>query len=105
MNGSILEGAFDRRAFERINCNRGGLLCAPGVKKLSAYTMRNASEQGIGLRLHPGCRLLTTKFLTVEEGFWIVRECRLVWRQGDFAGAEFIDHKRPRAPITIGREA
>jgi hypothetical protein len=105
MNDVNLENGFDRRAFERVHRNRGGLLCAPGVKELSRYTMRNSSERGIGLRLQPNCRPLIAKFLTVEEGFWVVRECRLVWRKGDFVGAEFIDRKRPRTQIAIRREA
>jgi hypothetical protein len=92
----IPESALERRAIQRTNCNRGGLLCIPGSKKLFPYTIRDSSEWGIGLKLHSNLRL-HPHFLVVEEGSWAVRQCRLLWREGGFAGAEFIDRtKSPR---------
>jgi hypothetical protein len=81
----------DQRRVERVRCNRGALLCIPKLKNLFAFTVRDMSERGIGMRLHPNCRLLPVEFMVAEEGLRNVRRCRLVWRENDFAGAEFID--------------
>jgi hypothetical protein len=67
------------------------VLCIPGLKRLFSLALRNASQRGVGIRLHSSVRLLPVEFLIAEEGFWTVRRCRLAWRDGDFAGAEFID--------------
>jgi hypothetical protein len=89
----IPESAMERRAFQRTSCNRGGLLCIPGSKKLVPYTIRDVSERGLGLKLHDKLDL-RPHFLVVEEGSWAVRQCHLLWREGGFAGAEFLDRTR-----------
>jgi hypothetical protein len=94
MTDLIHENASDRRIFERTISNRGALLCIPRLKNLFSFTMRDASERGIGMRLHSNCRLFPLEFMIVEERSWTVRQCRLIWRQGDFAGAEFVDRKK-----------
>ena len=81
----------DQRRIARVKRNRGALLCIPRLKNLVSFTVRDISERGIGMRLHPNCRMLPTEFMVAEEGLHNVRRCRLVWREHDFAGAEFIN--------------
>jgi hypothetical protein len=86
---SNLENEFDKRAFERTPCNRGALLRI--LNDIFSFTIRDASERGIGIRLHSRLPLIPVEFLISEDGFKTARRCRLVWREGDFAGAEFPD--------------
>jgi hypothetical protein len=88
------EDEFERRASERTPHNRGALLRIPGINDLFSFTARDASDLGIGIRLHFDLPLLPIDFDISEDGFRTVRRCRLVWRESIFAGAEFID--RPR---------
>ena len=89
-----LENEFDRRAFERTSSNCGALLRI--LNDICSFTIRDASERGIGIRLHSRLPLLPVKFMISEDGFKTAERCRLVWREGDFAGAEFVD--RPGSP-------
>jgi len=86
---SNLENEFDKRAFERTPCNRGALLRI--LNDIFSFTIRDASERGIGIRLHSRLPLIPVEFLISEDGFKTARRCRLVWREGEFAGAEFAD--------------
>jgi hypothetical protein len=86
---SNLENEFDKRALERTPCNRGALLRI--LNDIFSFTIRDASERGIGIRLHSRLPLIPVEFLISEDGFKTARRCRLVWREGDFAGAEFAD--------------
>jgi len=90
----IFDAARDRRMSERTRCHRGALFCIPKMKNLFSFTVRNISKRGLGMRLHASCRLLPTEFVIVNEDVWTIRRCRLIWRQGDFAGAEFINQSR-----------
>jgi hypothetical protein len=84
-----LENEFDRRAFERTPCNRGALLRI--LNDIFPFTIRDTSERGIGIRLHSRLPLIPVELMISEDGFKTARQCRLVWREGDFAGAEFTD--------------
>jgi hypothetical protein len=93
LNELIFDAARDRRLSARTRCHRGALFCIPKVKNLFSFTVRNISRRGLGMRLHTSCRLLPIDFVIVDEGVWTVRRCRLIWRQGDFAGAEFTNQR------------
>jgi hypothetical protein len=85
------EVKLDRRKNERTKCHRGALLCIPRRKNLFSFSVRDRSARGIGMQLHPGCRLLPVEFMVADEGSWTVQHCRLAWRDGDFAGVAFVD--------------
>lgn len=106
LNDPTFDGVFDRRRFSRAPVNRGALLCISGLKSFYAFTVRDASGYGIGMRLHQSPHLLPIEFMIAEEALvltaddgkfaaccWTTRRCRLVWREGDFAGAAFIDRR------------
>jgi hypothetical protein len=94
----ILTDIMDRRAAGRTQCNRGAIIGIPGLKRLFSFTVRDASDRGVGMRIHSKLVMLPVEFIICEERFWTVRQCRLIWREGDFAGAEFIDNKKLDAP-------
>jgi hypothetical protein len=87
----VFEDFFDRRKSARTHCNRGGLIGVSGLKRLFFFTVQDASELGIGMRLHSTFALLPIEFVICAERLLIARRCRLAWRKGDVAGAEFAD--------------
>jgi hypothetical protein len=94
LNDYLFDDEFERRSSERPPSNRGALLRIPGVNDLFSFTVRDASGRGIGMRLHFNLSLLSIDFEMSEDGFRMVRRCRLIWRDSYFAGAEFIDGPR-----------
>ena len=94
VNDTSFEDEFERRASERTPSNRGALLRVQGINDLFSFTVRNASDRGMGMRLHFNLPLLSIDFDMSEDGFRTVRRCRLIWRDSHFAGAEFIDRAR-----------
>ena len=91
MNDSSLENEFERRASERTPQNRGALLRISGLRDLFDLTLRDASDRGVGMRLHIDLPLLPVDFEASDNGFRTVRRCRLVWRDSNFLGVKFID--------------
>src|ERR1700735_2066361 len=79
---SNLENEFDKRAFERTPCNRGALLRI--LNDIFSFTIRDASERGIGIRLHSRLPLIPVEFLISEDGFKTARRYRLRLRGGGF---------------------
>jgi hypothetical protein len=94
LNDHFFDDEFERRSSERSPSNRGAFLRIPGINDLFLFTVRDASDRGIGMRLHFNLPLLSIDFDMSEDGFRMIRRCRLIWRDSCFAGAEFID--RPR---------
>lgn len=85
------EDEFERRVSDRTPHNRGALLHIGGLNQLFSLTVRDASDRGVGLRLHSSLPLLPVEFTVSEDGFRTVRRCRLVWRDGYFLGAALVD--------------
>jgi hypothetical protein len=85
------EDEFERRASERKTHNRGAFLRIAGLNNLFELTVRNISRHGIGMRLHINLPLLPVDFKISDDGFRTAQRCRLIWRESDFIGAEFID--------------
>jgi hypothetical protein len=80
-----------RRASERKPHNRSALLRIAGLTNLFELTVRDISDRGIGVRLHINLPLLPVDFKISDDGFRTARKCRLIWRQSNFIGAEFVD--------------
>jgi hypothetical protein len=76
-----------RRAAERTQVYRDALLCIPRLKRVYSCGVRDLSKKGIGLRLN-NLPLLPTEFNLSLDGFRTTLACRLIWRDGGFAGAE-----------------
>ena len=88
------EDEFERRASDRTPCNRGALLHIAGLNHLFSLTVRDASDRGVGMRLHASLPLLPVEFMVSEDGFRTAQQCRLIWREGNFVGATFVDARR-----------
>lgn len=82
-----MRGNRERRAVERRHAYREALLSIPRLRNVLSCGVRDLSERGIGLRID--LPLLPTEFNFSLDGFRSVHACRLVWRDGAFAGAEF----------------
>jgi hypothetical protein len=88
-----LEGAAgyrgERRAIERRWLYRSALLSIPGQIVAQSCSLRDFTIQGAGVRLR-GITLLPLNFELSFDGFRSVEPCRLIWRDGDFAGLIFL---------------
>jgi hypothetical protein len=85
------EDEFERRASRRLKHNRGALLRIAGLSNLFELTVRDVSDRGIGVRLHVDLPLLPVDFEISDNGFRSAQSFRLIWRQSNFIGAEFVD--------------
>jgi hypothetical protein len=85
------EDEFERRASERKPYNHGALLRIAGLTNLFEVTVRDISDRGIGMRLHINLPLLPIGFKISDDGFRTAQKCRLIWRESNFIGAEFVD--------------
>jgi hypothetical protein len=91
VNDTSFEDEFERRASERKPYNRGALLRIAGLANLFELTVRDISDRGIGLRLHINLPLLAVDVKISDDGFRTDQKYRLIWRDNNFMGAEFID--------------
>jgi hypothetical protein len=67
---------------------RDALLSIPRLRNIHSCGVRDLSDSGIGLRLND-LPLLPTEFNLSLDGFRTTLACRLIWRDGVFAGGEF----------------
>jgi hypothetical protein len=91
MNDTPVEDEFERRTSKRIKHNRGALLRIAGLRNLFELTIRDVSDRGVAVRLHIDLPLLPVDFEISDNRFQSAQHCRLIWRQGSFVGAEFVD--------------
>ena len=87
-----MRASRERRTVERKGNYREILLSIPRLRNVHCCSVRDLSDRGIGLRLD-NLPLLPTEFNLSFDGFRTTLVCRLVWRDGAFAGAEL----QPRA--------
>jgi hypothetical protein len=78
----------ERRAVERTELRRGGLLIIPGLRGVFSCGIRDWNRYGAGLRL-TGTNLLPADFGLSLDGVRHTFTCRLIWRDGGFAGLVF----------------
>jgi hypothetical protein len=78
----------ERRTAERLPVYRGALLSISGQLTTLSCTIRDFSDKGAGIRLI-GITLLPLDFDMSLDWFRTSEACRLVWRDGDFAGVVF----------------
>ena len=91
MGGPLDEAANDpddRREFVRGWIYRSALLSIPGQITALPCSVRDFTVKGASIRLS-GITLLPLEFQISFDGFRTCEPCRLVWRQGDFAGILF----------------
>lgn len=78
----------DRRAFVRVAIYQDALLAIPGHIMAQASSVRDMTVMGASIRLN-GIALLPVEFQISFDEFRTLRPCRLIWRDGDFAGLLF----------------
>jgi len=79
----------DRRSVDRAPLYRSALLSIPGQITLQPCSVRDITNEGAGIRLN-GIVLISLNFQISFDDFDSFQDCRLVWRDGDFAGVAFL---------------
>jgi hypothetical protein len=77
-----------RRAVGRTTINRGVLIHFAGREGVQACSVQDVTNHGAGIRLN-GLTVVPSEFDISFDNFRTARRCRLIWRDGDFAGASF----------------
>ena len=83
------DGIFERRIAGRAPYYRAGIIRFPGLLGIVSCTVREVSDRDAGIRLH-SAPLLPVEFDLFDEDRQNIKRCRLVWRDGDFVGVEFM---------------
>jgi hypothetical protein len=78
----------ERRAVGRTTINRDVLMYFSGQDGVHTCCVRDVTNQGAGFRLN-GLIMVPSEFGISFDNFRTMRRCRLIWRDGDFAGASF----------------
>ena len=79
----------ERRSIARRWLYRSARLSVPGQIAGQPCSLRDFTIKGAGIRLN-GITLLPLTFELSLDGFRTAHKCRLVWRDGDFAGVIFL---------------
>ena len=79
----------ERRSIERRRLYRSALLSIPGQIVAQDCRLRDFAVKGAGIRLN-GITLLLLTFELSLDALHTTERCRLIWRDGDFAGVVFL---------------
>jgi hypothetical protein len=82
------EDAFERRSVGRTRILKGALLFFNKRAGVHPCTVRDVTNLGAGIRAQ-NRQLMPLDFDLSFDGFRTVRQCRLIWRQGEFFGVDF----------------
>jgi hypothetical protein len=89
-----LSAPTDRRSIARTTICKGALLFFSGRAGVHACALKDTTNVGAGIRLRD-LSALPLDFELSFDNFRTVRKCRLMWRDGDFAGVAFEDEAQP----------
>ena len=78
----------DRRAVGRAGIEKGALLFFKGQIGARGCNVIDISHGGAKLRTH-NLSVLPNTFELTFDNFLTIRQCRLIWRDGDFLGLAF----------------
>ena len=70
-----------------------------------AVTLTKRANVAVGIRLHLDTKLLPVEFRLSDEGFRTIERCRLVWRETDLIGVEFIGPIDERSGYQVCRHS
>lgn len=87
---TILLGMFERRALERNEINQLALMCVDGIRGWHPCLVVNLHDGGATLRSST-YHAAASKFDLSLDGFKTTKRCRVVWRNGNTCGVEFLD--------------
>lgn len=83
-----MTGRGERRSIDRTPITTGALLYFGAQRGVFACGVYDITNAGARIRLN-GLNVLPVNFDLSFDSFQTVRQCRLVWRDGDFVGAAF----------------
>jgi hypothetical protein len=78
----------ERRSVGRTRINRKAMLFYPGRHGVFSRCVRDVTNSGAGIRLE-ALDVIPVEFDLSFDNFRTVRQCRLIWRDGDFLGLAF----------------
>jgi hypothetical protein len=79
---------IDRRSIARTTISKDALLFFDAQRGVLTCRVQDVTNVGAGIELH-ALNVLPADFELSFDKFHTVRECRVVWRQGDFVGVAF----------------
>ena len=82
------ESEFERRTINRTRISKGAILFFSARSGVHACLVRNVTDDGAGIRAQD-LRILPLNFNLSFDNFRTNRNCRLIWREGDFIGLAF----------------
>ena len=87
---------FERPAMERTEINQPAMLCVDGIRGCHPCLVVNLHRDGA--TLHSSTHHIAAfKFDLSLDGFKTTMHCRVVWRNGNTCGVEFVDQIGARA--------
>jgi len=88
INQVLKSAGNERRSIGRTRIDRKALLFFAGHASVFSCCVRDVTNQGAGIRLD-GLNMLPVDFDLSFDNFRTIRECRMIWRDGDFVGIAF----------------
>jgi hypothetical protein len=79
---------FERRSIARTAISKDALLFFDAQRGVLTCRVQDVTNSGAGIELQ-NISLLPLNFQLSFDKFHTVRECRVIWRQGDFVGVAF----------------
>jgi hypothetical protein len=79
---------LDRRSITRTTISKDALLFFDEQRGVLTCRVQDVTNVGAGIELH-SLNLLPLDFELSFDNFHTIRECRVIWRQGDFVGVAF----------------
>jgi hypothetical protein len=79
---------FERRSITRTTISKDALLFFDEQRGVFTCRVQDVTNVGAGIELH-SLNLLPPDFELSFDNFHTIRECRVIWRQGDFVGVAF----------------
>jgi hypothetical protein len=85
---TLEDDIFERRSKGRTTTNRDALIFFNGNDAVHPCCVRDVTNDGAGVRLD-GLSVMPSEFGISFDRFLTMRECRMIWREGDFLGVVF----------------
>jgi hypothetical protein len=79
---------IERRTITRTTISKDALLFFDAQRGVLTCRVQDMTNVGAGIELH-SLNLLPLDFELSFDKFHTIRECRVIWRQGDFVGVAF----------------
>ena len=89
-NEILPQNRTDRRTIGRTFINRNALMFFSGHAGVNSCSVRDVTNRGAGIRLN-GLKIVPLNFDLSFDNFHTIRNCHLVWRDGDFVGVQLIN--------------